>query len=348
LSSFTFTGEQTAADELTDAELAELIDAMNEAEDEDYGEPAEPGYAGAAEQFDAAFTAHYAAEQDRQEARAAAIVEDTMFPAKRQEDKIARAMHRASQGVYDGGQADFTAEQAAVELAMVNGGYGPCGTPDEFGRCSSRWHDLSCSHSVSTDWAALPAESRLATELTGPKGYSHGWIREALGSALNAGSATESVARGAGLPLEPDGLRPHQQKIYHLMRASGHSHSRALAVARKAGAAIGRGLGVGEATRIFNQANESTVWGDPDSDEPSYEVPASAVELAHELAADWGMFGDVPGLDEVHARPDPMRLPAAPVSVADVLYEGIGYGGPPPEQPGYPGISELARQLGLK
>jgi hypothetical protein len=206
---------------------------------------------------------------------------------------------------------------------------------------------LSCAHEVGVDWVALANRD---VELAGPKGYSHGWIRAALGSALNAGSAAESAARGAGLPLESRdlGLKPHQQRVYHKMRASGHSHSRALAVARKASAAIGRGLGAGEATRVFNQANP-TVWGDPDDpDEPGWQVPASAVELAHELATDWGMFGDVPGLDEVHARPDPLRLPAAPVTVADVLYEGIGMGSPPPEQPGYPGISELAKSLGLK
>ena len=107
-----------------------------------------------------------------------------------------------------------------------------------------------------------------AVELAGPKGYSHGWVKEALG----LGSATEAAARGAGLPLEQPGLQPHQQRVYHKMRAIGHSHSRALAFARRAGAAAGRALGVGAATHVFNQSNP--VHGDPDDlDEPWYEVP---------------------------------------------------------------------------
>jgi hypothetical protein len=40
-------------------------------------------YANAAASFDAAFEASYAAEQDRQDARAAAIVQDMMHPARR-------------------------------------------------------------------------------------------------------------------------------------------------------------------------------------------------------------------------------------------------------------------------
>ena len=34
-----------------------------------------------------------------------------------------------------------------------------------------------------------------------------------------------------------------------------------------------------------------SVWGDPDSDEPSYEIPQATVELAHQLADDWGLLG---------------------------------------------------------
>ena len=44
-----------------------------------------------------------------------------MFPLKRQEDLIARAMHRAADGVYDGQQLSFAAETSAVELAVTTG-----------------------------------------------------------------------------------------------------------------------------------------------------------------------------------------------------------------------------------
>src|SRR6516165_10535034 len=76
-----------------------------------------------------------------------------MFPLKRQEDLIARAMHRAADGVYDGQQLSFAAETSAVELAVTTG-RGTCGVPDEFGRCSARYHDLECSHGLNADWLA--------------------------------------------------------------------------------------------------------------------------------------------------------------------------------------------------
>ena len=43
-------------------------------------------------------------------------------------------------GVYDGQQSDFAADEAAIEITLANGGRGPCGVPDEFGRCSARYH----------------------------------------------------------------------------------------------------------------------------------------------------------------------------------------------------------------
>jgi len=104
--------------------------------------------------FDAAFNARVQADQDRQDAISAAIVEDTMHPARRDEDKVARIMFRAGQGVYSGQQADFTAEAAGVEILLANGGHDPCGPIDDFGRCSARYHDLECGHSQATDWLA--------------------------------------------------------------------------------------------------------------------------------------------------------------------------------------------------
>lgn len=80
-----------------------------------------------------------------------------------------------------------------------------------------------------------------AIELAGPKGFTHGWIR-----ALNAGSATEAAARGAGFPL---GLKPHQRKAYTALRKRGHSHGKAYRIASRISGGIGKALNAGAATR---------------------------------------------------------------------------------------------------
>jgi hypothetical protein len=133
--------------ELSDAELDAIMAAAEAGEDDEMGDPFS--------QFDAAWQGHVAREQARQDARDAATVEDVMHPAKRLEDKLARAVSRAADGVYDG-QAQaygFASEQAAIDLA-ISTGRGPCGPPDEFGRCGSRYHSLECSHAQSVDWVA--------------------------------------------------------------------------------------------------------------------------------------------------------------------------------------------------
>ena len=57
--------------------------------------------------------------------------------------------------VYDSSPAlGFAADAAAVEITLANGGRGPRGPADAFGRCSSRYHDLACAHSQSVDWLA--------------------------------------------------------------------------------------------------------------------------------------------------------------------------------------------------
>ena len=173
LSSYAFAGEPAPAadDTLTDAELADLISAISEAEAEGYpdddqlsdaelerlmlqAEADESGQHDAFSEFDAAFTARQQADQAREDARAAAILEDTLHPARRDEDGMARIMARAQDGLYDGQLADFTAEAAGVEILLANGGHGPCGPVDDFGRCSARYHDLECGHSQATDWLA--------------------------------------------------------------------------------------------------------------------------------------------------------------------------------------------------
>ena len=97
---------------------------------------------------------------------------------------------------------------------------------------------------------------------------------------------------------------------------------------------------------MFNQAN--TVHGDPDDlDEPWYEVPPNTVELAHELAVDWGLDG-TPGSPDAQAYLDLLRAPSQPVTLEDTMYEAMGTGAPPqPEQPSYPGIKQLREQLGI-
>ena len=87
----------------------------------------DPAYASAAGEFDQAFNANYAATQAREDARAAALVEDVMHPARRDEDRMARILSRAADGVYAGQQSDFAADEAAIEIQLANGGRGPCG-----------------------------------------------------------------------------------------------------------------------------------------------------------------------------------------------------------------------------
>ena len=276
LSNYSFAGEPGPAalgtlDELSDAELGDLLDAMDETGLLD-GEP-EPGdgygdgYASAVEEFDSAFNERVAADAAREDARAAAVVEDMMHPARRDEDRMARIISRAQAGVYSGQQLSFAADEAAIELAVATG-KGPCGVPDDFGRCSARFHSTDCAHQVSVDWLA-----------SGPP------------------------------------------------------------------AATGEAALANLADRLQLDLSSRSVWGDPDDeDEPSYEIPADTIELAHGLADDWGLFGGTPG----YPASGPMQMPAAPTTVYDELLDGAGLGGPAPQQQSWPQISELAKSLGLK
>jgi len=57
--------------------------------------------------------------------------------------------------VYDSSPAlGFAADAAAVEITLANGGRGPRGPADAFGRCSSRYHEMGCAHDQSVDWMA--------------------------------------------------------------------------------------------------------------------------------------------------------------------------------------------------
>jgi len=92
----------------------------------------------------------------------------------------------------------------------------------------------------------------------------------------------------------------------------------------------------------LNLSNEPlAIWDDPDDEDGTAAsvIPFSTMELAHELAGDLGLFDDAPylgapGLDDLSL----IRPPAA----------SIGYGSSPPPALTRPGISELARDLGLR
>lgn len=150
-----------------------------------------------------------------------------------------------------------------------------------------------------------------AVELVGPKGYSHGWVyhgkqgfqegkagpfgkhlskKEArgfadmfrqgetgtLGSRWRPGEAAEIAASGAGFPLEAQRLPKRQREAYTRMRAMGHPHNKALSIARRVGAAIGRATGAGSVTESITQY----AWED--------------VLDAIELSADTGRLASTP------------------------------------------------------
>ena len=128
--------------DLTDRELADLMQAA-EAEQEDAMNDLT--------EFNAVHAASYADGYAREQARQVAQMQDLLAPARRDEDKLARAVQRAQAGVYD--TLGLSNQAAAIELASQHR-RSPCGPPDEFGRCSSRYHGLECAHQVGVDWLA--------------------------------------------------------------------------------------------------------------------------------------------------------------------------------------------------
>ena len=296
LSNLSFAGAPAPAapaeDTLTDAELGDLIQAVSEADSEGYddsgelsdaeldqlmqaAEAGERGQRDSFGEFDAAFTQRAAAEQARQDAISAALVEDTLHPARRDEDRMARIMARAGQGVYDGQQAaSFTAEQAGIEVLLSNGGAGPCGPLDDFGRCASRYHELGCAHDVTTDWVAQEG---------GPPRSSYD-------------AAFSNFASNLNIDLAP-----------------------------------------------------RAVFDDPyDYGQPPQYMPARTVELAHQLAHDWGLDATAPGFPgETTGFTDLLRPPGAPVSIQEELLADMGYELPAEPRPSYPGISEIRARMGI-
>jgi len=152
---------------LTDAELQEWLEAIDEADAEMALNSGWRDTEAALGDFSEAFTANWDAEQARELARADAHLEDLTRPVIRAEDRMARAISRIESGIFDTSRvSSFANEDRAIELTATTG-QGLCGTPDPFGRCSSRYHDLQCIHAVSTDWqASEPPRSTYETALS--------------------------------------------------------------------------------------------------------------------------------------------------------------------------------------
>ena len=68
-------------------------------------------------------------------------------------------------------------------------------------------------------------------------------------------------------------------------------------------------------------------------------MPQQTVELAHQLAHDWGLDATAPGFPGTTGFTDLLRPPGAPVSVQDELLAGMGYELPAADRPAYPGVS---------
>jgi hypothetical protein len=172
LSQASFAGDtppDTDTDELTDQELAELIDALD---DEDLAElddgelsddelealvdsltdaeldqleaeaAADGDYDDALGELSAAFSNQYATAQARASARAEADELDRLHPAVRTEDVLARALSRASQGTYTS-EAALASQNAAIALSSQAGFCGPLDPVT--GVCGSRFHELGCA-----------------------------------------------------------------------------------------------------------------------------------------------------------------------------------------------------------
>jgi hypothetical protein len=153
LSASSWAGEPdpVPAPEFTPGELAALDQALAELDAEQAG--ATSGYL---EDIDTHFSQLQDAEIARQQARELADADDLIRPARTSEDRLARATRRLQDGIYDApaGFAFTAPPQEAVQLANAETaitGRGPCGQLDDFGRCASRHHAFSCSHSALPD-----------------------------------------------------------------------------------------------------------------------------------------------------------------------------------------------------
>ena len=92
------------------------------------------------------------------------------------------------------------------------------------------------------------------------------------------------------------------------------------------------------------------MYDDPDEPEQApVWMPQHTVELAHQLATDWGLDSAAPGgfTDTSAGWQDLLRAPGAPVTMPDALYQEMGYESAPAERPVYPGISDIRARMGI-
>jgi hypothetical protein len=154
---------------LTDAELQEWLEAIDEADAEMALNSGWRDTEAPLGDFSEQFQRNWDAEQARELARSDAHLEDITRPVIRAEDRMARAISRIESGIFDTSRVStFANEDRSVELT-VQTGYGP--STDEFGnsfvdaygRDASRYPFLGSRTDVSTDWMALPDDVRRAT-----------------------------------------------------------------------------------------------------------------------------------------------------------------------------------------
>jgi hypothetical protein len=135
---------------LSAAEQAELEQALAETDAE-----LAAATSAAYQDFDATFSQQAAQDAARDQARADADLFDLTSPARTDETVLTRAVSRIGQGIYGTPAALSFSQpgQDAIELANDRAaitGHAACGQVDDFGRCTSRFHALTCDHGTSS------------------------------------------------------------------------------------------------------------------------------------------------------------------------------------------------------
>jgi hypothetical protein len=197
-------------EELSDEELAALVDGFTDAELAEMEAEAEAdlegGYAddtaAALTEYANTFSNVYATSQNRELARAEADLAELASPARTSEDILARALSRVGQGTYVSSYG-LSNQRLAVELANSSG---LCAPPDALGGCSARYHALGCrdhqgDHVELANYDA--ALEGLSMSLSGPGREDDGIVQIPFGAielahALNEGWGLHSGATAYG------------------------------------------------------------------------------------------------------------------------------------------------------
>jgi hypothetical protein len=159
-------GEQPPGDQLTDAELAELLDAVAEADQEAIMDESDIDIdqvirqslplgnyrreLGLANDSLARFSRVHEMSVAREQAR---LEQDSARPAGTAEERLQASLHRAAAGalVPAGQFAAPYAREFSVQAGAINGGIN-CGATDELtGLCLERYHSASCGSLVTPD-----------------------------------------------------------------------------------------------------------------------------------------------------------------------------------------------------